>query len=167
MDRLRAHLDAVAAHLAAAALEAGLPLRHCAVHAGRFGAADEITRMAPQCPAVLVASLGVRALRRGELGELDAVTDLAAYLLATDAPGAPRAGQLARLVELVLVAVATQAFSPWASGGGLDWPEAIRADNLWAGETRERGLGVWGVAWRQRIRIKDPDLAEAPLVPDE
>ncbi|GAB7080846.1 hypothetical protein [Megalodesulfovibrio paquesii] len=165
MDRLRAHLDAVAAHLAAAALEAGLPLRHCAVHAGRFGAADEITRMAPQCPAVLVASLGVRELRRGELGELDAVADLAAYLLATDAPRAPRAEQLARLVELALVAVATQAFSPRASCGGLDYPASIRADNLWAGETRERGLGVWGVAWRQRIRIKDPDLAE-PLITD-
>lgn len=154
-DPLNGLLDAIQAGLKE---HFGSALRQCDRHAGRFDA-DELSRMGAAAPAILIALLGVGPGAEVSSGEVDHTLRLGAYVVAADEGGIARdvlaAALVGRLVTLL----------PGHVWGRDDVhpveARSIQARNLYA-STRGRGVVLWGVEWRQVIRLGASDFEPWP-----
>ncbi|SNS05626.1 hypothetical protein SAMN04488503_2480 [Humidesulfovibrio mexicanus] len=132
-----------------------------APHAGRFDAA-ELSRVATQAPAVLVAVLGLADLTES-CAEVDGTCQIVAIVLCKDAPRLPR-----DLASLAL-AQALAGIVPGNCWGGAAAraPEAVRCDNLFSASLDKAGVAMWGVSWRQHATVARAFGTSAPEdIPD-
>lgn len=120
---------------------------------GRFDP-EALRMMAPRAPAVF---LGVQLLtdfqRAGDAWWCEA--SMAAVVLTQDRAGRPRDAQALDYAPAIAARVLDTERTPWdglTEGQALD-PSNVRADNLAALKLDKRGLAMWAVTWRQRIKL--------------
>ncbi|MBB4266893.1 hypothetical protein [Roseospira visakhapatnamensis] len=154
-DPLNGLLDAVVAGLKA---HFGAGLRQCKRHAGRFDAA-ELERHGADAPAILVAPLGIGPGAEAGDGTADHTLRLGAFVVATDRGRADRDVLAAGLVGTLITHLPGQVW-----GRDDTHPveaRTLRAQNLYA-STRGRGVVLWGLEWRQAIRLGTSNFADWP-----
>ncbi|MBB4287746.1 hypothetical protein [Roseospira goensis] len=154
-DPLNGLLDAVQSGLKA---HFGAGLKQCARHPGRFDAA-ELERHGAHAPAILVALLGIGPGAEVASGEVDHALRLGAFVVAADVGRTDRDVLAAGLVGTLVTLLPGQVW-----GRDDTHPvsaRTIRAQNLYA-STRGRGIVLWGVEWRQDIRLGTSDFESWP-----
>lgn len=137
-------------------------LRTCAVHDGRFHAA-EIERWSMATPAVLVAWLGTAKAETPGAGWTDCDQQLAAFVVTRDAPELPRGKAARNLADWLLLYV------PRARWGltGIGAAEDLQAANLYSSEVDQSNLAIWMVSWRQTLRLEAAEDGTCPPLPSE
>ena len=130
--RLNALLEAVAGGVR----EALPDLKTCAVHDGRFQAA-ELRRWSLRAPAVLIAWLGTARTETPGLLWTDCDQQLAAFIVTRDAPRLPR-GKAARSIAAALLLI------PRARWGLTDIgaAERLQARNLFSAEIDKANVAL-------------------------
>lgn len=160
-----ARLDTLLAAITAEILAALPALKTCDVHDGAVDF-EEIRRWSRAAPAVLVASLGARepASAPGERW-VDVEQDLAAYVLARDAPELPRGEAARNIVDQVLLILPRARWG--AAAPGIGEARRIRAHNLYNGKLDRMGIALCAVEWRQTLRLEEAVDEDCPETPDD
>lgn len=138
------------------------------VHAGRFTAA-ELRRYATRAPAVLLACLRVSDLDQAGEHRQSASLNLAAFVLATDRDGTPRASVALDLAGRVMAILSLRRWANEKDG----WPgipeheqrvidpATVEATNLYAADIDTQGVALWAVSWQQTFTLTPPTPPEA------
>ena len=156
--RLNALLEAIADGVREALPE----LKTCAVHDGRFQAA-ELRRWSLRSPAVLIAWLGTPKTETPGVSWTDCDQQLAAFIMTSDRPGLPR-GKAARAIAAALLLLIPRA--RWGlSGTGA--AERLQARNLFSAEIDKANVALWTVTWRQPLRLEATADGTCPPLPEE
>ena len=158
-------LNALLAGIAAGVREALPGLKTCAVHDGRFRAA-ELGRWALRAPAVLVAWLGTPKTETPGVLWTDCDHQFGAFVVTRDSPGLKR-GQAARSIVYVLLLLLPRARWGFFSAAGIGAAEQVRAANLYSGEVDKAGVALWAVTWRQALRLEAAEDGRCPPLPGE
>ena len=158
----RARLNELLEGVAGGVREALPALKTCAVHDGRFQAA-ELRRWSLRAPAVLVAWLGTPRTETPGVPWTDCEQQLAAFVVTRDAPGLPR-GKAARAIAAALLLLIPRA--RWGlSGTGA--AERLQARNLFSAEIDKANVALWAVTWRQALRLEAAGDGTCPAMPEE
>lgn len=144
--------------LVAQKIDAAIPeLAECDWHPGRFDLA-EIRDFGARTPSVRVSliTVGPGAEQGGPTWYHELV--MAAFVLTQDAPGLPRDVMAMALVQRLLQLIPT---TNWGSDH-VGQARQVSAESLYSKGTRERGIGLWGISWRQHMRL----VTDTPLDPN-
>lgn len=115
--------------------------------------ATAIGRIATQSPAALVSLLSIGDPELPGEGSTDVAMGLSAWIVTTGKDRGPAAAAIVRALVLML--------ARWRVPGMLSGPaERVEARNMYSGKLETKGLTLWVVLWRQKVRITagDPDL---------
>ena len=155
-------LNALLAGIAAGVREALPGLKTCAVHDGRFRAA-ELLRWAMRAPTVLVAWLGTPGTETPGVMWTDCDHRFGAFVVTRDTPGLPRWKAARRMVLVLLLLI------PRARWGLTDIgaAEYLPAGNLYSGEVDKANVALWAVTWRQALRLEASADGTCPALPAE
>lgn len=138
-------------------------LKTCATHPGKINI-DELSRIARKPPAVHVALMDIPALPI-HTQEVETMLTLVAYVTTQDQRGLPAEQSALNLVEALLNWLPGRQFLPFAYGA-----ERVAARNLFSASADKKGVALWGVTWRQKIRLvkqqHEPVLLERLYISD-
>lgn len=135
-------------------------LAECRKHPGRFDAA-ELKRISAKTPAVLVALLGILKIAEAGTGERDVDCALAAYVVTADRRGMPRDVAAVNLVDVLTDHIYDYRFGVVCGPG-----EEVKAKNLYSGDIDRNGVAMWGISWKQTVRVGKNRYAEDGTIPD-
>lgn len=147
----------------AAGIKSRLPeLAACEVHDGRFDA-GELARISARTPACFTACLAVSQVQDPGTEQVDAVLDLAVFVVTRSNPGLDR-GRAARNIVSGLLETIPHNF--WGLDA-LGSPEtgSIKAQNLYSGRLDKRGAALWAVSWKQTVRLGESIFDDEGVVP--
>ena len=145
-------------------------LKTCEVHDGRFDL-GELRRVSTRTPAIFVACLGTLEVESRGTGQVDAVKQLAAYVITRNSVGLPR-GQAARNLvdglEIYLLRGREEDARPGRWGlSGVGPAERIRAQNLYSGPIDKQGIALWAVSWQQKLLLSTAMDQFCPPLPSQ
>lgn len=148
----------------AADIKTVLPdLRECKPHAGRFDL-SEIKRLSARTPGVFISVLGIVSSEEIGTGETDLELAMASYVLTADTRGLPRDVAAVNLVEALSLRIIG---SRWGISGGVHPAGKVKANNLYSGDLDRIGIAMWGISWRQKVRLGENLWADEGSVPTE
>lgn len=133
-------------------------LGECAVHDGRFSA-TEVARWAVKAPAVRVSSLGIVEVGDSGDEQCEPVHQLASVVITRETAGLPRGMAARNIVDRLISGIPRER---WGLGG-VGAATNLRADNLYSGSLDKKGVALWGVLWRQTLRLGRPVDEDCPL----
>ncbi len=137
-------------------------LRECRPHAGRFDLA-ELKRLAARTPAVYIAILGVPQSENPGSGELDLELAMAAHIVTADTRGLARDVSALNLAQTLISRI-------YGNRWGVKWAfpaQKVKGQNLYSGNIDRVGVAMWGVSWRQKVRLGESSWADEGSVPAE
>ena len=143
-------------------------LGECRPHPGRFDL-EELKRVSAKTPAVYVACLGVSGATDagGDDAMVDAGLAMAIYVVTTDRQGLPRDVAVLNIVEALSLALVGNRFGV----ADVGVPSEIKGQNLYAGNVDRIGVAMWGLSWKQSVRLKAESSefgdTENPVLPTE
>lgn len=137
-------------------------LKACELHGGRFDLA-ELKRIAGRAPAIYISVLGNPGLDDPGTGERDVTLTLAAFVVTTDRRGLPRFEAAIDLVERLLVHIPD---NRWGCDGTFG-AQQLGARNFYNGAIDKHGVALWGVIWKQSIRLGESVWAAKGFLPTE
>ena len=123
-------------------------LKACELHGGRFDRA-ELKRIAGRTPAIYIAALGHSRSDDPGTGERDIDLSLAAFVVTADRRGLPRIEGAINLVESLLTLIPG---NRWGQSGVFGAAQAA-SNNFYSGDIDKQGVALWGVSWRQTLRL--------------
>ena len=161
----RPRLNELLEAIAGGVREALPDLKTCAVHDGRFQAA-ELRRLSLRATAMLIAWLGTPRTETPGLMWTDCDQQLAAFIVTRDAPRLPR-GKAARAIAATLLLLIPRARWGFFSAPGIGAAERLQARNLFSAEIDKANVALWAVTWRQALRLVAAEDRTCPALPAE
>ena len=120
---------------------------------GRF-TLEDLKGMNAKLPALRVALLTLHSAETISTGEIEADFGFAAFVIAKDQPGRPREDIAVKFVGGL--AQVLPGFRP----GAAFWPaKEVRGQNLFSSAIDDAGVIVWGLEFRQTVRMGESAFA--------
>lgn len=120
---------------------------------GRF-TLEDLKSMNAKLPALRVALLTLHSAETISTGEIEADFGFAAFVIAKDQPGRPREDIAVKFVGAL--AQVLPGFRP----GPAFWPaKEVRGQNLFSSAIDDAGVIVWGLEFRQTVRLGEDAFA--------
>lgn len=131
-------------------------VKDCDLTGGRFDL-GELRKFAVKAPAIRVACLGIAEVRQADTGEFDARASIGAFIVTKDGTGVSRETQALLIVPEVIKRSQLGRWGTLKVHPGRD----VSAENLYSGTLQSTGASIWGVAWKQGVRLGDDFAAAA------
>lgn len=145
-------IDAMVSGIKAGFASQDLPLMQCQRHGGPI-TMEQLQTYGANAPAVLVAVLRLRNLRKSGRDGIAYDLDMGAYPIATPSGQFDQHQQAARMIDVLLGK--DRGILPNARWGRTDCLpvplDSISASNLYSGTVGTSGLALWGIAWHQPV----------------
>ena len=137
-------------------------LKTCELHGGRFDL-EEMKRFAGRAPAIYISVLGSPNISSSGNGERDVALTIVAFVVTTDRTGLSRFEAAVNLVESLLSHIPD---NRWGQSGVFA-PEQLSSRNFYNGSIDRKGVALWGVTWRQKLRLGECVFNADGVLPTE